>query len=208
MLWDNRTRSLPDFPPADRYPEVFPQVAQKRVEPDRPVAKEGSPLQRLLLESTADELALRLKEPLRPAKVNLVEIVARGMSVLSTMAAELGVVLRIQIRGEKIFSVVDEEKIQRVFNALAVHLLTMSQSEGWITIGLEARPWKGRRGVLLRLTAGRAVLPWKTDDEFEADVNNQAELAVCRGIIERHGGNYTAQRQDENKIAYSVWLPS
>jgi signal transduction histidine kinase len=183
-------------------------MKEKKAEPDRPAAKEGSPLQRLLLESTADELALRLKEPFRPAKVNLVEIVARSVSVLSTMAAELGVVLRIQIRGEKILSMADEEKIRRVINALAIHLLTVSQSEGWITIGLEDQPLKGRRGAQLRLTAGSVVLPWKSDEEFEAGLNSQAELALCREIIEQHGGDYSIQRQDDNKVTYSVWLPS
>lgn len=172
-----------------------------------PAEKEENPLQRLLMESSADELTLRLQEPFRPSKTNLVEMVSRGVAVLSTMAAELGVVLRVQIRGERISSMVDEEKMRRAVNALAIHLLTVSQSEGWVTIGLEEKPLNGRRGFSLRLTAGSVVLPGKTDPEFEAELNTQPELSLCRKIVEKHGGSLAVKWQDDNKLSYSVWIP-
>ena len=65
-------------------------------------AIEENPLQRLLAESSAEELARQLKENFRPAKSNPMEMVSRSMIVLSTMAAELGVILRMQVRAEKI----------------------------------------------------------------------------------------------------------
>ncbi len=170
--------------------------------------RENNPLQVLLTESTADELTQRLNEPLRPSKADLVDMVFRGATILSTMAAELGVILRIQIRGEGVCSSVDEEKLRRVINALVIHLLTVSQSGGWVTIGLEDKPVNGRRGFTLRFTADSIVLPWKSNPEFEEELNTQAELSLCRKIVEKHGGNLAANWQEDNKLTYFIWLPA
>ena len=165
-------------------------------------------LQTVITESAADELTRRLNEPFKPSKTDLINMVFRGASVLSTMAAELGVILRIQIRGEGISISVDEEKLRRALNALVIHLLTVSQSGGWVTIGLEEKPADGRRGFTLRLTADKIVLPRTSIPEFEEELNTQAELSLCRKIVEKHGGILGIQFQDENKLTFSVWLPA
>lgn len=207
-MWDNPVVLLPIPDHADTSPEGNPLV--RSIEPEKGVSEDKSdnPMQRLLLESSADALSQRLEEPFRLAKTDIVEMVSRGVTVLSTMAAELGVVLRVQVRGPRISSTVDEEKIRRVVNALAIHLLTVSQSEGWVTIGLEDKFLDGRRGFTIRLTAGSVVLPWKTNPEFEEELNTQPELSLCRKIVEKHGGNLDVMWQDDNKLTYSVWLPA
>ncbi len=166
-----------------------------------------NPLQRLLAESSAEELAGQLKESLRPDKSNPMDLISRSMVVLSTMAAELGVILRVQVRTEKISAYVDEEKVRRVLNALVIHLLSVSQSAGWVTIGLDEQNLNGRRGYSLRLAADNVILPWKTNPEYEEELNTQAELSLCRKIIEKHGGNFSVRFQDDNKLVYSIWLP-
>jgi light-regulated signal transduction histidine kinase (bacteriophytochrome) len=207
-MWDNPVGLLPVPDQADTSPEG--NALLKSVDPEKGVSQEkaDNPLQRLMLESSAEELGLRLKEPFRPAKTDLVKLVSQGVAVLSTMAAELGVVLRVQVRGQRISSAVDEEKIRRVVNALAIHLLTVSQSDGWMTIGLEDKPLEGRRGFSIRLTAGSVILPWKTNPEFEEELNTQPELSLSRKIIEKHGGKLAVKWQDDNKLTYSVWLPT
>ena len=168
--------------------------------------KEENFLQRLLTESSSDELARQLADTFRPVKSDLVEMVSRSVTVLSTMAAELGVVLRVQVRGEKISANVDEEKVRRVLNALVIHLLSVSQSAGWVTIGLDEITLNGRRGYSLRCTADSVILPWKTTPEYEEELNTQVELSLCRKIVEKHGGVFTVRFQDDNKLTYSVWL--
>ncbi len=168
---------------------------------------EENPLQHLLAESSAEELARQLKENVRPVKSNPVEMVSRSMTVLSNMAAELGVILRVKVRAEKISANMDEEKIRRVLNTLVVHLLSVSQSAGWVTIGLEEQNANGRRGYSLRFAADNVILPWKTNPEYEEELNTHAELSLCRKIIQKHGGNFTVRFQDDNKLVYTIWLP-
>jgi light-regulated signal transduction histidine kinase (bacteriophytochrome) len=122
------------------------------------------------------------------------------------MAAELGVVLRVQVRAEKISANVDEEKLRRVLNTLAIHLLSVSQSAGWVTIGLDELAIDGRRGFSLRLTADSVILPLKTSLEYEEELNTQAELSLCRKIVEKHGGDFSVRFQDDNKLTYAIWF--
>jgi light-regulated signal transduction histidine kinase (bacteriophytochrome) len=207
-MWDNPIRFLLVTNPSDRSPEAYSLVSNYEQQESNSLDREESSLQRLLSESAADELAKRLKEPFRLSKTDLVEMVSRGVAILSTMAAELGVILRVQIRGEQINAMVDGEKIRRVFGALIIHLLTVSQSEGWVTIGLSNNPSNGRRGSSLRLTADSVMLPLKTNPEYEEELNTQAELSLCRKIIEKHGGNLAVTWHDDNKLTYLVWLPA
>jgi hypothetical protein len=58
------------------------------------------------------------------------------------------------------------------------------------------------------LMAENIVLPWKTIPEYEEALNTQAELLLCRKIIEKQGGDFSVRFQDNNKLAYSVWLPA
>ncbi|MBN2085338.1 MAG: hypothetical protein JW748_08925 [Anaerolineales bacterium] len=165
-------------------------------------------MQRLLTESSADELIRQLSEPLHPEKSDLAEMVSRSITVLSTMAAELGVILRVQVRTNKTSASVDEEKFRRVLNALVIHLLSVSQSAGWVTIGLEEQQKHGRRGYSFRLMAENIILPWKTIPEYEEALTTQAELSLCRKIVEKQGGKFSFRVQDDNKLAYSIWLPA
>jgi light-regulated signal transduction histidine kinase (bacteriophytochrome) len=193
---------------ARRIPEETSLASGQPSDPVPPPAKEDNPLQHLLSESTADALNLRLQEPLRLAKTDLADLVSQGVSALVTMAAELGVVLRIRMKGEKTTIAVDPDKIRRVSNALVIHLLSVSQSEGRVTVELEDKPVNGKRGVTLRFTAGNVVLPWKTNPEFEAEWNAQPELAACRKIVEKHKGTMRVEWSPGNKLICTVWLPA
>jgi signal transduction histidine kinase len=207
-MWDNPIEVLPVPGRTVSFPERIALL--KNVEPQKDVPRQSSdnPLQRLLAESSAEELNRRLVEPFRPSKTDLVKLVSQNATVLSTMAAELGIVFRVQIRGQKLSADVDEEKFRRVINALAIHLLTVSRSEGSVTIGLEDQSLNGRRGSSLRFTAGGVVLSLKTNPEFEEELKTQAELSLCRKIIEKHGGTLAVVLQDDNKLTYRVWLPA
>ena len=173
-----------------------------------PPTKEANSLQRLLAESAAEELTRQLNETFHPAKTDLVAMISRGVLVVSTMAAELGVVLRVKIRAGQASASVDEEKLRRVVNALVIHLLSVSQSAGWVTIGVEEQTAAGRRGCLLKFTAANVVLPWKSDQEFKEELQTQAELSLCREIMEKQGGSLEVRFQDDNQLAYSIWLPA
>jgi hypothetical protein len=170
--------------------------------------KEANSLQRLLAESAAEELTRQLNETFHPAKIDPVAMISRGVIAVSTMAAELGVVLRVKIRADQASASADEEKLRRVVNALVIHLLSVSQSAGWVTIGVDEQTTGGRRGCLILLTAANVVLPWKSNQEYEEELQTQAELSLCRKIMEKQGGSLEVRFQDDNKLAYSIWLPA
>jgi light-regulated signal transduction histidine kinase (bacteriophytochrome) len=207
-MWDNPNATLPFPIPHPRIWEDFPLVSGSEPPESISPPKEENFLQRLLTESSSDELARQLAESFRPVKSDLVEMVSRSITVLSTMAAELGVVLRVQVRADKISANVDEEKLRRVLNALAIHLLSVSQSAGWVTIGLDELAIDGHRGFSLRLSADNVILPWKTTPEYEEELNTHAELSLCRKIVEKHGGDFSVRFQDDNKLTYTIWFES
>jgi light-regulated signal transduction histidine kinase (bacteriophytochrome) len=205
-MWDNPNAALPVPIPKPRVWEDYPLVSGSKSPESISPPKEENFLQRLLIESSSDELARQLAETYRPVKTDLVAMVSRSATVLSTMAAELGVVLRVQVRAEKISANVDEEKLRRVLNALAIHLLSVSQSAGWVTIGLEEQAMDGRRGFSLRLTADNVILPLKTSLEYEEELNTQTELSLCRKIVEKHGGGFSVRFREDNKLTYAIWF--
>jgi light-regulated signal transduction histidine kinase (bacteriophytochrome) len=206
-MWDNLNIPLPVPGRFRSSPEGYPLTYGYEKEGTPPPKKENT-LQRLLTESAAEELARQLENPFHPIKTDLAEILSSSAALLSTMAAELGVILRIQIRAERVQASADEEKIRRVINALIIHLLTVSQSEGRVTVGMDDQSVNGRRGCLLQLNAGSVVLPWKTNPEYEEELNSQAELSLCRKIVEKQGGNLAVSFQENNALVYSIWLPT
>jgi signal transduction histidine kinase len=207
-MWDNPEVFLPNPIPSHWNAEVASLVIRYDPSEQNTPEKGGNALKRILAESAADELTRQLADPFQSEPTDLVEIVSRSVTVLSTMAAELGVILRLQIRTQRVSAGVDEEKIRRAINALVVHLLTVSQMEGWVTISLEDLALDGRRGFSLLLTAEKVILPFKTNPEYEEELTTQADLSVCRKIIEKHGGVLTVRVQDGSKLTYSVWLPA
>jgi light-regulated signal transduction histidine kinase (bacteriophytochrome) len=191
-----------------RILEEFPLESGRSHETDPTPGREENPVQQLLSESTADALNQRLQEPLRLVKTDLADLLSRGANILVTMAAELGVILRLRIKGEKNTLAVDPDKIRRVGNALVIYLLSVSQAEGRVTVEVEDKPVNGKRGVTLRFTAGSVILPWKTNPEFETELNTQPELAACRKIVEKHKGTLSVEWNADNKLIYTVWLPA
>jgi hypothetical protein len=169
--------------------------------------KKEDPLQRLLMDSSGDELAMQLKKPLQPSSIYLDGIVNNSVMVLSAMSAELGVVFRIQIRGECIPVVADFENIRRSINALIIHLLTLSKSQGCVTVGAEAQSQNGKRGMSVYLSSNLVAIPWKPDWEGEDGFGNQQEVSLSRSLLERNGGSLSVQWREDETLSYSVWIP-
>jgi hypothetical protein len=206
-MWDNPIAPLPLPVPNPPAWEDYPLVSGAEPSDHESALNTRNPLQRLLAESSADELTRQSMETLRTENSDLAEMVSRSMAVLSTMAAELGIILRLQVRAKEISANVDEEKIRRVLNALVIHLLSVSQSAGWVTIALDENNINGRRGCSLRITADNVILPGKTSLEYEEELKTQAELSLCRKIVEKLGGKVKVHFQDDSKLAYLVWFP-
>ncbi|HEY5118135.1 MAG TPA: hypothetical protein VII90_01655 [Anaerolineales bacterium] len=169
--------------------------------------KKDGLVQKLLMDSALEELELQLKKPLRLAAVDLGGIVTRGVTMLSAMSTELGVLLRIRIRGDSVPVQGDFEKIQRSINALIIHLLTISQSQACVTVVVESRMQNGKRGMSVRLSANHVVVPWKSDLGANDDFTNPGEVTACRFLLEKNGGSLSVQSEEDEGQAFLVWLP-
>jgi light-regulated signal transduction histidine kinase (bacteriophytochrome) len=169
--------------------------------------KKDGPVQKLLTDSALEELELQLQKPLRLAAVDLGGISTRGVTMLSAMSAELGVLLRIRIRGDSVPVQGDFEKIQRSINALIIHLLTISQSQACVTVIVESRMQNGKRGMSVRLSANHVVVPWKSDMGANDNFTNPGEVTACRLLLEKNGGSLSVQSENDEGQAFLVWLP-
>ncbi len=170
--------------------------------------KKYSSLQTLMTESALDELELQRRRPLQLVAVNLGGIVTRGVTTLSEMSAELGVVLRIRVRGGNIPVRGDFEKIRRSINALLIHLLTLSQSQACVTVIEEVRMQNGRQGVEIQLSVNHVAVPWNGELDAEEVFAHSQEVTACRYLLEMNGGSLLVQTGDDGGPSFLIWLPT
>lgn len=126
--------------------------------------------------------------------------------------------LRTAISGEIPLVVVDGALIEQVFSNLIENAISHTRENGVILISLERAPGKVRVSVS---DDGPGLLPGDEDVVFErfrtgADGLSDRKgpgshglgLAICRGIVEAHGGRIDARNNPEGKGAcFSFTLP-
>jgi signal transduction histidine kinase len=187
--------------------EYFASSGRNHLPPNAADGKKDGPLQRLLTESGLEELERLLKQPAQLGLVDLGGIATRGVSTLSAMSSELGVLLRLRIREDSVPIPADFESIRRLINALIIHLLTLSQSQACVTVTVESREQEGKRGMSVRLYSDHVVGSWKSAVGVEeADIHSQ-EVSTCRLLLKKIGGTLSVQSGADEELSFLVWLP-
>ncbi len=169
--------------------------------------KKDDPSRLLLEESAVEALELQIRKPLRLDTVDLRKIATRSITMLSMMSSELGVAFRLRIRGQNAIVTADMENVRRSINALIVYLLTLSQSQGCVTVGVEDRMEDGKRGMSIDLTASNVAVPWKPETGPGEVFGDPPEITTCRRLLERNGGSLTIQSEPEQGLGLRVWIP-
>jgi hypothetical protein len=169
--------------------------------------KKDDPSERMLVESALDELELQIHKPLRLSTIEIRRIVTRSVMMLSAMSSELGVALRIRIRGQSLPVSADVENVRRSINALIIYLLTLSQSQGCVTVSVEDRIENGKRGMSIGLSANNVVVPWKPNPVAEDGFVEPQEISICRRLLEKNGGTLAVQSEEEQGLVMIVWIP-
>jgi hypothetical protein len=169
--------------------------------------KPDGPLRQVLEESTLDALELQLHKPLHLSSIDLRGIVTQGVTTLSSMSAELGVVLRIRIRGESNPVTADTENIRRSIYALIIHLLTLSQPQGNVVVGVKSEMQNGKRGMSVQFSADKVVVPWGPGLEGEEGSGDPPEVLACRRLVEKNGGSLSVQSGEDEALDFIVWIP-
>lgn len=169
--------------------------------------KKDDPSERMLVESALDELELQIHKPLRLSTIDIRGIVTRSVTMLSAMSSELGVALRIRIRGQSVPVSADVENVRRSINALIIYLLTLSRSQGCVTVSVEERIENGKRGMSIGLSANNVVVPWKPNPDAEDGFADPQEISICRRLLEKNGGTLAVHSEEEQGLVLIVWIP-
>jgi hypothetical protein len=171
-------------------------------------AQGENPLQQLIMEASGESLSKSLLEPLRLSPVDLRDILSRNVMILSAMAAELGIILRIRMSKGEYCIVADPDKVKRLIVALIVHVLAISKTDSRTFISLNDVSRNGDPGVSLELSSTDVILPETADPDTRDALNSGEEMAACVQIVESHRGSFYVLSPEEGKIMYSVWFPS
>lgn len=152
---------------------------------------------------------------LRPEPIGVEDCLRRAMESLEPYAAERGVVLRAAF-GDRFTAVfADPDRIDQVAVNLISNAVKFSPAGGTVTVDTELReecvsvsvadegpgiPRRERRRVFERFFQGR------TASSGEAGVG--LGLAICKAIVEEHGGSISVRDNPEGGAMFVFTLPA
>jgi signal transduction histidine kinase len=150
---------------------------------------------------------------IEPAPVSVVEILADVLDTARPLAAQRSVEFRLDVPHDPIVVHVDRERIRQVLVNLVDNALKFTPQDGHIRLG--ARP-SGGEVVLLVEDSGTGIEHAELPRIFErfrhrrraAGSGTGLGLAICRGIVEAHGGRIWARNRESGGAAFAFTLPA
>jgi PAS domain S-box-containing protein len=163
--------------------------------------------------------------PLNRAPVEAIDLLRRAADVAHAAATQARMEFRIDAKASPVFA--DSERVMRVLNELVTNAIKFSQPG--TTIQLSARDTTGSgRGdsasgakevCFIVADQGRGIAPEKLERIFEPFQQGDASdsralggtglgLALCRSIVEQHGGRIWAESEIGNGSRFLFTLPA
>jgi PAS domain S-box-containing protein len=163
--------------------------------------------------------------PLNRAPVEAIDLLRRAADVAHAAATQSRMEFRIDAKASPVFA--DSERVMRVLNELVTNAIKFSQPG--TTIQLSARDTTGSgRGdsasgakevCFIVADQGRGIAPEKLERIFEPFQQGDASdsralggtglgLALCRSIVEQHGGRIWAESEIGNGSRFLFTLPA
>lgn len=151
---------------------------------------------------------------MHPAPVEAVDLLRRGAETALPIASQVDIVLRIEAQTALVMA--DEDRILQVLHELISNAIKFSPPNTVIRLG--ALPTDDQTVCFLVEDQGPGIPPNKLDRIFEhfeqgdaSDSRSQGGtgmgLAVCRGIIELHGGDIWAENLTGRGSRFLFTLP-
>ncbi|HYE23934.1 MAG TPA: HAMP domain-containing sensor histidine kinase [Clostridia bacterium] len=150
---------------------------------------------RSLAATVNNVLTFHADAPVQTVPVDLVEVVERAVEFLKPLAEHSAISLRITNSAAKCVVPADATAIQQVLMNLVMNALRHTEPAGKITVAIgEAGPWV----ELCVCDTGRGIATEDLERIFDAGATTTSMsaglgLAVCRKIVEQHGGTITAE---------------
>jgi PAS domain S-box-containing protein len=156
--------------------------------------------------------ALLIRRGPQKAELRLGELIAEVMSLVESQAREKGIALGAAVEGTLPLLRADRVQIQQVLlNLLLNSMEALGASSASRAIEVSAR----RRGAAVAVAvrdSGRGLDARHIERVFEAFFSTKREgmgmgLAICRSIIEAHGGEIRATNNDGGGATFEFTLP-
>jgi heavy metal sensor kinase len=193
---------------ADSYRETLAEVLDEA----RHLSKLTNDL--LLMAETGDSLRQMPQED-----VDLTTIARQAVAMFSGAAEERSISLAFASAGEPLVAPGDPGQLRQVLGNLLDNALRFTPSGGHVTVAIEADPVRNEAVMTVRDT-GRGIDAQHLDRVFDRfytidAARSRAEparggglgLAICRSIVERHGGSITVESGLGRGATFTVRLP-
>jgi signal transduction histidine kinase len=153
--------------------------------------------------------------PLHRAPVEAVDLLRRAADVAHTPAAEAQISFRIE--AVPVVAIADEEKVLQVLNELVANAIKFSPPDTLIRLG--AQPASEEEVCLYVEDQGQGIPAEKLDHIFDRFQQGDASdtralggtglgLALCRSIVEQHGGHIWAESSHGRGSRFLFTLPA
>ena len=194
---------------ADAYRETLAEVLEEA----RHLSKLSNDL--LLLAETGDETSVRPGE-----EIDLTAIVRQTIAMFGGVAEErsVGLVLDPPAANVKLHG--DASQLRQVFGNLLDNAIRFTPEGGRVTVSVGAGE-AGRQAVVTVADTGCGIAPEHLDRVFDrfykADASRTHSdtarggglgLAICRSIVERHGGSIVVVSTPSRGTTFTVRLPT
>jgi len=194
---------------ADAYRETLADVLEEA----RHLSKLSNDL--LLLAETGDETSVRPRE-----EIDLTAIVRQTIAMFGGVAEErsVGLVLDPPAANVKLHG--DASQLRQVFGNLLDNAIRFTPEGGRVTVSVGAGE-AGRQAVVTVADTGCGIAPEHLDRVFDrfykADASRTRSdtarggglgLAICRSIVERHGGSIAVASTPSRGTTFTVRLPT
>jgi hypothetical protein len=165
-----------------------------------------SPVRRALVEAAVESMADCAEETILQTWINPVRVVSQTFFLLSAMAMELGIILRLRTLDSNWSLLLDDEKLRRVINVLLIHLLSGSSAGAIVGVSVEGVSLAGRTGCGIRLFSQGAISAGLEDAWSDAYWLAHPELEVAKKMVERQGGRLSVLHNEDSHLCYEVWF--
>jgi heavy metal sensor kinase len=194
---------------ADAYRDTLADVLEEA----RHLSKLSNDL--LLLAETGDETSVRPRE-----EIDLTAIVRQTIAMFGGVAEErsVGLVLDPPAANVKLHG--DASQLRQVFGNLLANAIRFTPEGGQVTVSVGAGE-AGRQAVVTVADTGCGIAPEHLDRVFDrfykADASRTRSdtarggglgLAICRSIVERHGGSIAVASTPSRGTTFTVRLPT
>ncbi len=193
---------------ADAYRETLADVLEEA----RHLSKLSNDL--LLLAETGDETSVRPRE-----EIDLTAIVRQTIAMFGGVAEERSVGLGLEPPAAAVKLYGDASQLRQVFGNLLDNAIRFTPEGGRVTVSVGAGE-AGRQAVVTVADTGCGIAPEHLDRVFDrfykADASRTRSdaarggglgLAICRSIVERHGGSIAVASTPSRGTTFTVRLP-